>query len=166
MTDTAIPLPDVPPQSPEERGELSPVQKQRAAALEVARGILLSRSSVFGGSGVGTVWSVQDLLTVADYVLAIGPWQETAPGGNDPDQLWRQGYDAAQRDALVKGQEVGASDWAPVPYERPFKTGPSALDEPASFTDLPPTGALSGDGAPSDADTEILPTFPEDALPR
>ena len=65
MTDTAQPLPD----EQYDEGGLTPAQRQRAAALDVARAALISRTGLFGGQQVGSSFSVGDLLTVADWVL-------------------------------------------------------------------------------------------------
>ena len=54
-------------------GALTRVQLRRAAALDVARQALIARTGLFGSAQVGSIFSVQDLLTVADWVLGVQP---------------------------------------------------------------------------------------------
>lgn len=94
MTDTAIPLPEQTSNPKTADGALTPEQKQRAAALDVARATLISRTGLFGSSNIPSAFGVQELLTVAEWVLAVG---DIRPGSSD----WRAGYTEGVHAALV-----------------------------------------------------------------
>lgn len=94
MTDTAIPMPDV------VSGELSPEQKRRGSALDVARSALISRVGLFGGSNLPTAFGVADLIAVAEWVLGpyptlIEPLDLTAAGG------WESGPSSLPEESLL-----------------------------------------------------------------
>lgn len=72
MTDTAIPFPEPPSDSDgSNKVSLTSEQLRRAAALDVARNALLSRTGLLGGVSVSN-WTIGDLLVVADWVLGTG----------------------------------------------------------------------------------------------
>jgi hypothetical protein len=66
MTDTATPFPEPKINDP---AALTSEQLRRATALDIARATLISRTGLFGGQQVGPSFDVQDLLTVAEWVL-------------------------------------------------------------------------------------------------
>lgn len=137
MTDTAQPLPDE--IEPEDPSALTPEQQQRAAALTEARFILASNGGIFGGQKLGERFTVQDLLTVGDYILGVGPFVSLEQIGAAPID---------SPDNRAEGTEVSPG----LEYVTTFK--PSALDDPEPKDDV------------ADDDTAALPAYPEDALPR
>jgi hypothetical protein len=137
MTDTAQPLPDE--IEPEDPSALTPEQQQRAAALTEARFILASNGGIFGGQKLGERFTVQDLLTVGDYILGVGPFVSLEQIGAAPID---------SPDNRAEGTEVSPG----LEYVTTFKS--SALDDPEPKEDV------------ADDDTAALPAYPEDALPR
>lgn len=135
MTDTAQPLPD---EQADDGSSLTPEMQQRAAALGIARSVLKS-SAIFGQSGVQN-WTVQDLLTVGDYILGVGPFATL-------EQIGALPVDSPEN--RQEGTEVSPG----LEYVTTFK--PSALDD-----------AEPHQGISVDDDTTALPAYPEDALPR
>ena len=127
MTDTAQPLPD----EQTDQGALTPEMQQRAAALGIARQILKT-SAIFGQSGVQN-FTVQDLLTVGDYILGVGPFTSLEAIGAAP-------IDSPENRA--EGTEVSPG----LEYVTTFR--PSALD------DNQPS---------ANDDTAALPSYPDDA---
>lgn len=68
MTDTEQP-------EPEDPNVLTLEMQQRAAALTEARFVLAANAGiVLGGQKIPDQFGVQDLLTVADYILGVGPF--------------------------------------------------------------------------------------------
>lgn len=136
MTDTAQPFPD----EQNDAGALTPEMQQRAAALGIARQVLKS-SAVFGTTGVQG-WSVQDLLTVTDYILGVGPFVPI----DSPENK-------AEGTELPTGLEHVAT----------FYPKPSALDDGVKAG---PTEGIEFGAYSNDEPTDVLPVYPEDALPR
>jgi hypothetical protein len=142
MTDTAQPYPDA---QTDDGSNLTPEMQQRAAALGIARSILKS-TAIFGPSGVQN-WSVQDLLTIGDYILGVGPFTDLKTIGALP-------ISQADADAVWAAPKP---DGGLPPGELPLGgLGQStALDDPEPKNDVA-----------DDDPTEALPAYPEDALPR
>lgn len=143
MTDTAQPLPD---EQTEDPSALTPEQQQRAAALTEARFILASNGGIFGGQKLGERFTVQDLLTVGDYILGVGPFVSLEQIGAAPID---------SPDNRAEGTEVSPGpEYVTTPHPDPPKSS-SALDfEPDAYADA------------DDEPTAALPAYPEDALPR
>ncbi len=157
MTDTAQPLPD----EQTEEGSLTPEMQQRAAALGIARQVLKS-SALFGQNGVQH-WSVQDLLTVSDYILGVGPFVPLKGLPISADAGWcapkATNYD--DTDAAEDANARLDAGELPVGLEHVATFRPSALD------DAQPLAAEEREAYDdTQDDTDVLPAYPEDALPR
>jgi hypothetical protein len=148
MTDTAQPLPDE--IEPVGDSELTPQQRRRAAALTEARFVLATNGGLFGGQKLGEHFTVQDLLTVGDWILAEGPFATLEQVGAlpisqaDADSVWA----------------APAPDGGLPPGELPL----GGLEQSSALDDPEPHQGISIE--PEDDDTDVLPTYPEDALPR
>lgn len=143
MTDTAQPLPSEQAES-EDPSALTPEQQQRAAALTEARFILASNGGIFGGQKLGERFTVQDLLTVGDYILGVGPFVSLEQIGAAPID---------SPDNRAEGTEISPG----LEYVTTFRPDPSKSSSAEGIE----FGAYS-----DDEPTEALPSYPEDALPR
>lgn len=149
MTDTAQPLPSEQAE-PEDPSALTPEQQQRAAALTEARFILASNGGIFGGQKLGERFTVQDLLTVGDYILGVGPFVSLEQIGAAPID---------SPDNRAEGTEVSPG----LEYVTTFK--PSALDDTRPMAAEDEEEREAYDDSQAD-NTAALPAYPEDALPR
>ena len=96
---------------PVDESPLTPEQKQRAAALTEARFLLAATG--MAGQRLPEYRSVQDVLTLADYILGVGPWAPL--------------------------EEIGA---IPVPPEFVASSVPYDDDEDADFPPAPTAGTV------------------------
>lgn len=169
MTDTAVPLPELPDYTESaDDTTFNLDQHRRVEALKVARSILENKPSPFAGTKVEAIRSVGDLTYLADWILA-GSSTDTEPTDivelrNAAGELMIR-IPVATKDWPTDGQTVSVSSkpgvWEPLPSaaELLADAAPETVSAPWSgreYAKLPDDADAAADAdhraARSDAD--------------